>query len=277
MLQAMCGSLLQFVAVVAGANIWRPRLVAAVVHPLITAGAIFLASAFLLEQQVLFLVAALVFVAASGPVPDGHGDRAAAHAGARHEHSCAAPGRARLAGDGGAWAPSWRSRWACRKICNRVVAAGADQRPRRLGAGRLGADAGDRRLLSGGADVPADAGLSGMADAPAARRIVPGALPVDAAALFPATRGAGVAVRRGALPGCCSRDRYAADHALAAIAPPAPTDRCHVHLLARRDAVARSRSPLSWIAVRGAAATGRPRRARRSGSASWRCRACSSP
>ena len=53
MLQAMCGSLLQFVAVVAGANIWRPRLVAHIVHPLITAGAIFLASAFLLEQQVL--------------------------------------------------------------------------------------------------------------------------------------------------------------------------------------------------------------------------------
>jgi len=66
MLQAMCGSLLQFVAVVAGANIWRPRLVAAVVHPLITAGAIFLASAFLLEQQVLFLVAAAVFVSALG-------------------------------------------------------------------------------------------------------------------------------------------------------------------------------------------------------------------
>jgi hypothetical protein len=66
MLQAMCGSLLQFVAVVAGANIWRPRLVAAVVHPLITAGAIFLASAFLLQQQVLFLVAAAVFVAALG-------------------------------------------------------------------------------------------------------------------------------------------------------------------------------------------------------------------
>jgi len=66
MLQAMCGSLLQFVAVVAGANIWRPRLVAAVVHPLITAGAIFLASAFLLEQPVLFLVAAAVFVIALG-------------------------------------------------------------------------------------------------------------------------------------------------------------------------------------------------------------------
>ena len=66
MLQAMCGSLLQFVAVVAGDNIWRPRLVAAVVHPLITAGAVFLASAFLLEQPRLFVLAALVFAIALG-------------------------------------------------------------------------------------------------------------------------------------------------------------------------------------------------------------------
>jgi hypothetical protein len=66
MLQAMCGSLLQFVAVVAGANIWRPRLVAAIVHPLITIGAVFLASAFLFGQPVLFLLAALAFVAALG-------------------------------------------------------------------------------------------------------------------------------------------------------------------------------------------------------------------
>jgi hypothetical protein len=66
MLQAMCGSLLQFVAVVAGANIWRPRLVAAVVHPLITTGAVFLATAFLLEQPILFLLAALVFATALG-------------------------------------------------------------------------------------------------------------------------------------------------------------------------------------------------------------------
>ncbi len=66
MLQAMCGSLLQFVAVVAGANIWRPRLVAAIVHPLITIGAVFLASAFLFTQPVLFLLAALAFVAALG-------------------------------------------------------------------------------------------------------------------------------------------------------------------------------------------------------------------
>jgi hypothetical protein len=66
MLQVMCGALLQFVAVVAGANIWRPRLVATLVHPLITAGAVFLASAFLLEQQLLFLAAALAFAAALG-------------------------------------------------------------------------------------------------------------------------------------------------------------------------------------------------------------------
>ena len=66
MLQVMCGSLLQFVAVVAGANIWRPRLVATLVHPLITAGAVFLATAFLLEQQVLFLLAALSFTLALG-------------------------------------------------------------------------------------------------------------------------------------------------------------------------------------------------------------------
>ena len=66
MLQAMCGALLQFVAVVAGANIWRPRLVAAIVHPLITAGAVFLVTAFLLQQQLLFLLAALVFTLALG-------------------------------------------------------------------------------------------------------------------------------------------------------------------------------------------------------------------
>ncbi|MBE0613627.1 MAG: hypothetical protein IH604_08175 [Burkholderiales bacterium] len=66
MLQAMCGSLLQFVAVVAGANIWRPRLVATVVHPLITAGAVFLATAFLLERQLLFLAAAFSFAVALG-------------------------------------------------------------------------------------------------------------------------------------------------------------------------------------------------------------------
>src|ERR1019366_10526318 len=54
MLQAMCGSLLQFVAVVAGANIWRPRLVATLVHPLITAGAGVLSTALFLGAGGLF-------------------------------------------------------------------------------------------------------------------------------------------------------------------------------------------------------------------------------
>ena len=66
MLQAMVGSLLQIVAVVAGANIWRPVLVATVVHPLITAGAVMLASAFVLAQPFLFIMAAGVFAIALG-------------------------------------------------------------------------------------------------------------------------------------------------------------------------------------------------------------------
>jgi len=66
MLQVMCGALLQFVAVVAGANIWRPRLVAALVHPLITLGAVLLAAAFLLAKPPLFLLAALLFAPALG-------------------------------------------------------------------------------------------------------------------------------------------------------------------------------------------------------------------
>jgi hypothetical protein len=66
MLQVMCGALLQFVAVVAGANIWKPRLVASIVHPLITGGAIFLASAFLLDYGPLFLLAGLTFALGLG-------------------------------------------------------------------------------------------------------------------------------------------------------------------------------------------------------------------
>ena len=50
----------------------------------------------------LFLLAAAHVRGGVGPVPDGDGDRAAAHAGTRHEHSCAAPRRVRFAGDRGA-------------------------------------------------------------------------------------------------------------------------------------------------------------------------------
>lgn len=47
MLQVMCGALLQLLPVAAGANVWRPRLVASVVHPLLTLGAVALAAGFL--------------------------------------------------------------------------------------------------------------------------------------------------------------------------------------------------------------------------------------
>ncbi len=66
LLQAMCGALLQFVPVAAGGNIWRPRLVAAVVHPLLIAAAVLLVWAFLSQQSILFMVAAHGFVLALG-------------------------------------------------------------------------------------------------------------------------------------------------------------------------------------------------------------------
>ncbi|MBU0752096.1 MAG: hypothetical protein KJ787_12550 [Gammaproteobacteria bacterium] len=47
MLQAMCGALLQFVPVAAGANIWRPGLVAGLVHPMLAVGVSLLAAGFL--------------------------------------------------------------------------------------------------------------------------------------------------------------------------------------------------------------------------------------
>lgn len=66
MLQSMCGALLQFVPVAAGGNIWRPRLVAGVVHPLLAVAALLLATAFLTERPLLFLAAAYSFVLALG-------------------------------------------------------------------------------------------------------------------------------------------------------------------------------------------------------------------
>ncbi len=47
MLQVMCGALLQFLPVAAGANVWRPRLVAGLVHPALTLGAVALVGGFL--------------------------------------------------------------------------------------------------------------------------------------------------------------------------------------------------------------------------------------
>ncbi|MEW6164113.1 MAG: hypothetical protein AB1642_03535 [Pseudomonadota bacterium] len=66
MLQAMCGALLQFVPVAAGGNIWRPRLVANLVHPLLLAAAIMLVTAFLSQRTFLFIAAAHGFVLGLG-------------------------------------------------------------------------------------------------------------------------------------------------------------------------------------------------------------------
>ncbi len=66
MLQAMCGALLQFIPVAAGGNIWRPRLVAGLVHPLLAAAAVLLAVAFLTQRPAFFFAAAHGFALALG-------------------------------------------------------------------------------------------------------------------------------------------------------------------------------------------------------------------
>ncbi|HEX8963816.1 MAG TPA: hypothetical protein VF801_12505 [Rhodocyclaceae bacterium] len=60
MLQAMCGALLQFVPVAAGGNVWRPRVVAGMVHPLLAAGVICLATGFLSASGGFFVAAAVI-------------------------------------------------------------------------------------------------------------------------------------------------------------------------------------------------------------------------
>lgn len=66
MLQAMCGALLQLVPVAAGGNVWRPRLVAGLVHPALIVAALSLVAAFLSMRPPLFVSAAVLFAAALG-------------------------------------------------------------------------------------------------------------------------------------------------------------------------------------------------------------------
>jgi hypothetical protein len=66
MLQAMCGALLQFLPVAAGANVWRPRWVAGVVHPLLIVSTVLLVAAFLSQRPGLFIAAAHGLGAALG-------------------------------------------------------------------------------------------------------------------------------------------------------------------------------------------------------------------
>lgn len=64
MLQAMCGALFQFVPVAAGGNVWRPKLVAHFVHPLLLVGVVCLATGFITAIGSFFIAAAAIFGAA---------------------------------------------------------------------------------------------------------------------------------------------------------------------------------------------------------------------
>jgi hypothetical protein len=66
MLQAMAGALLQFVPVAAGGNVWRPRLVAGIAHPLLASAAMLLVAAFLKGGSGLFHAAAALFLLVVG-------------------------------------------------------------------------------------------------------------------------------------------------------------------------------------------------------------------
>ena len=69
MLQAMCGALLQFIPVATGGNIWRPGLVAGLVHPALVVGVALLATGFLVGPGPWFAAGAgLIVTALSGYV-----------------------------------------------------------------------------------------------------------------------------------------------------------------------------------------------------------------
>lgn len=61
LLQVMVGACFQFIPVVTGANISYPRIIAALVHPLLTLATLALATAFLAKVPALFLFAAGAF------------------------------------------------------------------------------------------------------------------------------------------------------------------------------------------------------------------------
>jgi hypothetical protein len=62
LLQAMTGALFQFVPVAAGGNVWRPRLVAALVHPAYAVAAVLLVAGFLSSNGSLLRAAAGLFL-----------------------------------------------------------------------------------------------------------------------------------------------------------------------------------------------------------------------
>ena len=66
MLQAMCGALLQFIAVAVGANVWRPRLVASTVQPLLLLATLLLVAGLLYGRPDWLSAAVPFFLLAIG-------------------------------------------------------------------------------------------------------------------------------------------------------------------------------------------------------------------
>ncbi len=66
MLQAMSGALFQFIPVAVGGNVWRPRLVANAVHPLLVLGALLLAAGLLFSHPTLLSAAVPLFLLGAG-------------------------------------------------------------------------------------------------------------------------------------------------------------------------------------------------------------------
>ncbi|MBK6555487.1 MAG: hypothetical protein IPJ52_15220 [Rhodocyclaceae bacterium] len=66
MLQAMTGAVMQFVPVAAGGNVWRPGLVANLIHPALAIGAGMLVAAFLVHESVLFRLAGAILLTTVG-------------------------------------------------------------------------------------------------------------------------------------------------------------------------------------------------------------------
>lgn len=65
LLQAMTGALFQFVPVAAGGNVWRPRLLAAILHPAYALAVLLLAAGFLTGEGRLLRAAAGLFLPAA--------------------------------------------------------------------------------------------------------------------------------------------------------------------------------------------------------------------
>ena len=66
MLQAMSGALFQFIPVAVGGNVWRPRLVANVVHPLLVVAALLLVAGLLFSSPAYLTAAIPLFLLGTG-------------------------------------------------------------------------------------------------------------------------------------------------------------------------------------------------------------------